>query len=377
VDSFTPINSDPGWPSRPPARSRAGIAIGLLVAIPLIIAISAIALASSSTTRSAVAIRNEGPFVANPSDPADPHNANSHWHAALGVYDCDHWMGDGTGNGIWNWPGVANGAPGRVGTNMYAGLHSHDDGVIHMEPASPDEAGANATLGRYFEFGGWRLSEDSFTFLGVTRGSSNVCGNAKARLQWSVNGKSQAGNPASYKLHNDDVIVVAFISEGRALASVGAPPSAANLPDSRKNEGGTSGASAAGKPCVAEKGPSPRGAPAVAVVPGPPPSRLIVKDLKVGTGPVVKAGATLTVNYIGVACSTGKIFDSSYSRGTPATFPLSGIILGWQKGVPGMRVGGVRLLAIPPQDAYGTAGSPPVIAPDETLWFVVTVVKLG
>jgi peptidylprolyl isomerase len=370
VDSYTPVNIEPGWPTRPPARSSAGIAIGLLVAVSLIIAISAIALASSSTTRSAVASRNEGPYVLNANDPADPHNADSHWHAALGVYDCDHWMGDGTGNGIWNWPAVANGSPGRVGTNVYAGLHSHDDGVIHMEPASPDEAGANATLGKYFEFGGWNLSADGFTFLGVTRGSNDACGDANARLQWSVNGKTHTGNPASYKLHNDDVIVLAFISEGRSIASVGAPPSVANLPD-------TAGASAAGKPCIAEQGPSPKGAPAVAVVPGPPPSTLKVKDLKVGTGPVVKAGATITVDYIGVACSTGKIFDSSYLRGAPATFPLSGIIPGWQKGVPGMRVGGVRLLAIPPKDAYGTAGSPPVIAPDETLWFVVTVVKLG
>ena len=235
MDPLTRIGAEPGWPAQPPSRPNARVAIALLIAVPLLFAIAGVAVASSSKTTSA-AIDN-GPFIrdANKS-PVDPQNLNSHWHAALGVYDCDHWMGDSSGEGIWNWPADANGSPGRVGTNMYAGLHSHDDGVIHMEPASPDEAGANATLGKYFEFGGWTLSSDGFTFLGVTRGSNSTCGTATARLQWSVNGMTQRGNPASYKLHNDDVIVLAFIGEGHSIASVGAPPSAANLPDSRNND---------------------------------------------------------------------------------------------------------------------------------------------
>jgi peptidylprolyl isomerase len=131
--------------------------------------------------------------------------------------------------------------------------------------------------------------------------------------------------------------------------------------------------SSAGKPCVAVKDPLPAGAPAVPVKVGPPPTVLVTTDLKPGTGAVVKAGQTLTVDYIGVACSTGKIFDSSYSRKQPATFPLGQVIQGWQQGLPGMKVGGERLLAIPPAQAYGTTGSPPDIAPDETLWFVVHV----
>jgi peptidylprolyl isomerase len=98
----------------------------------------------------------------------------------------------------------------------------------------------------------------------------------------------------------------------------------------------------------------------------------VKKDLKAGTGAVVAAGATLTVDYIGVSCSTGKIFDSSYSRGQPATFALSQVIPGWQQGLPGMRVGGERLLGIPPAQAYGSTGQGD-IAPDETLWFVVNV----
>lgn len=132
--------------------------------------------------------------------------------------------------------------------------------------------------------------------------------------------------------------------------------------------------SAAGKPCVGVSGDLPPGAPAVPVRKGPPPAELVTEDLKLGEGPPVAANATISVHYIGVSCSTGKIFDSSYSRNQPATFPLNGVIPGWQDGIPGMKVGGQRLLGIPPEQGYGAQGRPPDIAPDETLWFVVEVV---
>jgi peptidylprolyl isomerase len=128
---------------------------------------------------------------------------------------------------------------------------------------------------------------------------------------------------------------------------------------------------------VARKGTLPAGAPDVPVEIGPAPTKLIVKDLKVGTGPVIPAGATITANYIGVACSTGTIFDSSYAHGGAIQFPLSNVIPGWTNGIPGMRVGGVRLLGIPADQAYGPSSPGPGIAPDEALWFVVQPVKLG
>ena len=132
--------------------------------------------------------------------------------------------------------------------------------------------------------------------------------------------------------------------------------------------------SAKGKPCVAVQGTLPKGAPAVPVVLGTAPSKLLIKDLKVGTGAVVTASQSVTVNYIGVACSTGKIFDSSWSGGTPASFALTGVIKGWTDGIPGMRIGGRRLLGIPSDLAYGPSGNSG-IAPDEPLWFVVDMVS--
>jgi FKBP-type peptidyl-prolyl cis-trans isomerase len=134
--------------------------------------------------------------------------------------------------------------------------------------------------------------------------------------------------------------------------------------------------SAAGKPCIPVSDPLPAGAPEIPVEVGPPPAALVTKDLKVGEGPPVPAGATVTVNYIGASCSTGKIFDSSYSRNQPATFALSGVIKGWTDGIPGMNVGGQRLLGIPSDQAYGAQGRPPDIAPDEPLWFVVEVTEV-
>jgi hypothetical protein len=132
--------------------------------------------------------------------------------------------------------------------------------------------------------------------------------------------------------------------------------------------------SAAGKPCVPVADPLPAGAPSVPVKVGPPPTQLVIEDLKVGTGATVGPNDTVTVNYIGVSCSSGKIFDSSYSRNQPATFPLNGVIKGWTDGIPNMTVGGQRLLGIPPDQAYGDQSQPPEIAADETLWFVVEMV---
>jgi peptidylprolyl isomerase len=125
------------------------------------------------------------------------------------------------------------------------------------------------------------------------------------------------------------------------------------------------------KQCVAMKGAPPKGQPTVPVPVGAAPTQLVTKDLKPGTGAVVTKDMTaVDVDYIGVSCSTGEVFDSG-------TFPVNikegGVIPGWLQGLPGMKVGGTRLLGIPPDLAYGEQGSPPKIQPDETLWFVVTV----
>ena len=78
-----------------------------------------------------------------------------------------------------------------------------------------------------------------------------------------------------------------------------------------------------------------------------------------------------------MAWSTGNLVESSWDSGQTATFPLSGVIAGWQQGIPGMKEGGRRLLVIPPDLGYGAGGAGSSIGPNETLIFVVDLVKVS
>jgi peptidylprolyl isomerase len=111
--------------------------------------------------------------------------------------------------------------------------------------------------------------------------------------------------------------------------------------------------------------------PSVKPPSGAAPSKLVIKDLIKGTGKEAKAGGTVTVNDVGVVYKTGKQFENTFTRKEPSTFALSGLIPGWTKGIPGMRVGGRRELIIPPALAYGKAGRPPTIPPNSPLVFVI------
>ena len=102
-------------------------------------------------------------------------------------------------------------------------------------------------------------------------------------------------------------------------------------------------------------------------------THLEVANLKTGTGATVTSNATVTANYIGALADTGVIFDTSASHGGAQTFPLSGVIPGWQLGIPGMKVGGTRELLIPAAMAYGAKGAGN-IPPNSDLVFIVNVV---
>jgi peptidylprolyl isomerase len=112
---------------------------------------------------------------------------------------------------------------------------------------------------------------------------------------------------------------------------------------------------------------------------GDPPDKLKIKDIVEGDGKRAKKGDNVTVQYVGVAFSTGQQFDASWDAGQPFSFPLGAgqVIPGWDEGVAGMRVGGRRQLTIPPDQAYGEAGSPPAIGPNETLIFIVDLVDVA
>ena len=106
----------------------------------------------------------------------------------------------------------------------------------------------------------------------------------------------------------------------------------------------------------------------------PPPSGLVTHDLVEGEGAELRRGDSANVQYVGVSWSTGREFDASWDRGAQAfSFPVGAgrVIAGWDEGVIGMRAGGRRLLVIPPDLGYGARGAGGVIAPNETLVFVV------
>lgn len=106
-------------------------------------------------------------------------------------------------------------------------------------------------------------------------------------------------------------------------------------------------------------------------------AELKTEDLVVGTGTEAKSGNVVSVHYVGTLLD-GTKFDSSRDRGEPFTFNLGAgeVIKGWDLGVSGMKVGGVRKLTIPGSLAYGEYGAPPTIGPNETLVFEVELLEI-
>ena len=125
------------------------------------------------------------------------------------------------------------------------------------------------------------------------------------------------------------------------------------------------------------------GAPSTPGAGGPPPvegqptvtdSGLQIIDIEVGTGEAVQAGGTILGHYTGWL-EDGTQFATSVGS-EPVEFSLTGVIQGWQEGIPGMKVGGKRRLIIPSELAYGETGRPPVIPPNATLTFDVELLEI-
>ena len=116
-------------------------------------------------------------------------------------------------------------------------------------------------------------------------------------------------------------------------------------------------------------------APTITPPTGDAPTTLQSEDIITGTGAEVLPTSTLTVHYTLMSWSSGEILETSWSSGQPATFPLSGVIAGWQEGLPGAKAGGRRLLVIPPSLGYGPSVGHPL--EKETLIFVVDIIAVS
>lgn len=104
---------------------------------------------------------------------------------------------------------------------------------------------------------------------------------------------------------------------------------------------------------------------------------MVIDDVKVGTGDAVVEGDVVSVHYVGTL-PNGQEFDNSKKRGSPFSFTVGGgqVITGWEEGLVGMKVGGQRVLIIPPEKAYGERGVGP-IPPNATLVFSIELLEIN
>jgi len=110
----------------------------------------------------------------------------------------------------------------------------------------------------------------------------------------------------------------------------------------------------------------------------PAPTKLVTKDLVVGTGATAAAGNTVVVKYVGANYANGKDFtNQTWTHGQATSFSLNQVIPGFAQGIEGMKVGGRRLIVIPWKLGYGATGQPPTIGPKENLVFVVDLKSLS
>ena len=116
-------------------------------------------------------------------------------------------------------------------------------------------------------------------------------------------------------------------------------------------------------------------APTITPPSGDAPTALIAEDIIVGSGTEVVATSTVTLHYTLMKWSDGSILESSWSSGTPSTFQLSGLIQGWQQGRPGAKVGGRRILVLPPALGYGAMAGHPL--EKDTLIFAIDIIAVS
>jgi len=151
-----------------------------------------------------------------------------HLHAALGVDVCGFFLENPPEYHL------------RAGTNDRAGIHSHGDGLIHLHPYVEDEAGEEATVGRFFEYGGWEVTEDHLRLWeGSDLSNGQACPDGReATVRWAVNAEIKSGNPGDYVPEDGDLITIAFLPEGDDIPP---PPSRDRLPNPVDEQPGAGG----------------------------------------------------------------------------------------------------------------------------------------
>jgi FKBP-type peptidyl-prolyl cis-trans isomerase len=299
--------------------------------------------------------------VSSAAAPEKPEANKDHWHAAYGVYVCDKYL-----------PAVQPSGQDPVG------IHTHGDGLIHIHPFVAAAAGSNAILARFFEVEPIKVTGDSIKLGSTVFKTGGKCGTKTAvvrTLTWGPGAKGKpvvrAGDPSKLKL--EDQITFAFVY-APADATIPVPPSQKELNDP---------ADLPPPPLTADelaKLPAPpMKIPTPVLAPGLAPTKLTTRDLLLGTGIEAHNGTRLYVRYRATLYNGTELDATSWVPGAqPAGLPRLGrgrLMPGLEKGLLGMKVGGIRQIIIPPAEGFGNSGG--VVKPTDTLIFVVQLVAVS
>jgi hypothetical protein len=141
-----------------------------------------------------------------------------HWHMAYGFWLCDSW------------------APNLPDDSTKGGIHTHNDGLIHVEPQTVEDAGPNATVGRFLDLAGVKVTESEINIPGQkVYKNGDKCGDKPGEVQVFVNEKLRAGDPNKIKITDGGHLVIAFAPKD-AKIPVADLPSIKNLSDVNANE---------------------------------------------------------------------------------------------------------------------------------------------
>jgi hypothetical protein len=215
---------------------------GWYSALAMVVILGAFLVISSRNER----LNADNPLTADKPRAAAPDKefAGDHWHAAYGIYVCDKF------------------APDIQTDRDPNGIHTHNDGIIHIHPFTRAVSGSKATFGVFAETVGLSVSEDEVKVGDKTYKNGVKCGDKEGRLQVLLNGKERPGDPKDIRLQDRDKLVIAFAPADAKIPED--PPSAANL-DNLNDVEGSPGATSS-----TTQAPNPEGTtPPATPVPGP------------------------------------------------------------------------------------------------------------
>jgi len=211
---------------RKPKRRRSGSTAWIVATLVIVLAFTGILVLTVADRQSNSAGANEAPKYADQATGV----AGDHWHTYLGVNVCGEWLDPMPKfEKPWN----------NASANFNAGIHSHGDGLVHTHPFQSSEGGTNATLGKFFDYGGWGLTADSIDLGGSSNdpnlhtqwpgpasdptktkwSTGDTCPfgqykGEKVEMTWYVDGKKMSGNPADFRQQNGETVAVYFLPKG-------------------------------------------------------------------------------------------------------------------------------------------------------------------